>query len=52
MMTDRLLIFLVFLTACAGSGPEVLLENEAVSVVRQPLPKDFVEGCHLRDQGA
>jgi hypothetical protein len=41
MMTDRLLIFLVFLTACAGSGPDVLLENEAVSVVRQPLPKDF-----------
>lgn len=44
-MAERLLVFLLFLTACAGNGPEVLLENEVVSVVRQPLPKDFDPGA-------
>jgi hypothetical protein len=39
-MAERLLVFLLFLTACAG-GPDVLLENEVASVVRQPLPRDF-----------
>lgn len=40
-MAQRLLVFLFFLTACSGNGPDVLLDNEVVSVVRQPLPKDF-----------
>jgi len=40
-MVQRLLVFLLLLPACAGNGPDVLLDNEVVSVVRQPLPKDF-----------
>lgn len=39
-MAQRLLLFLLFLSACVG-GPDVLLENEVASVVRQPPPKDF-----------
>lgn len=39
-MAQRLLLFLLFLSACA-SGPDVLLENEVASVVRQPPPRDF-----------
>ena len=39
-MVQRLCVFLLLLTACSGNGPDVLLENEVVSVVRQPLPKD------------
>jgi hypothetical protein len=44
-MTERLLIFLLFLTACAG-GPDILLENDVASVVEQPLPKDFDPGAY------
>ncbi|MFT6000748.1 MAG: hypothetical protein ACI81P_003211 [Neolewinella sp.] len=44
-MTERLLIFLLFLTACAG-GPDVLLENEVASVVEQPLHKGFDPGAY------
>jgi hypothetical protein len=44
-MTERLLIFLLFLTACAG-GPDILLENEVASVVEQPLPKGFDPGAY------
>ncbi|WP_026232312.1 hypothetical protein [Neolewinella persica] len=44
-MTERLLIFLLFLTACAG-GPDVLLENEVASVVEQSLPKGFDPGAY------
>lgn len=40
-MAQRLILFLLFLTACAGNGPDILLDNSVVSVVRQPLPKDF-----------
>lgn len=40
-MVQRLLVFLLLLPACSGNGPDVLLDNEVVSVVRQPLPKDF-----------
>ena len=40
-MVQRLLVFLLLLPACAGNGPDVLLDNEVVSVVRQPLPKGF-----------
>lgn len=43
-MTERWLVFLFFLTACAG-GPDVLLENEVAAVVRQELPKDFDLGA-------
>ncbi len=55
-MAERLLLFLLFLTACTGNGPEVLLENEVVSVVRQPPPKDFDPGAfqqyhHVSAQG-
>ena len=39
-MAQRLLLFLLFLSACT-SGPDVLLENEVASVIRQPPPKDF-----------
>jgi len=39
-MAERLLFFLLFLSACTG-GPDVLLENDVASVVRQPLPPDF-----------
>lgn len=41
LMVQRLLLFLLLLPACAGNGPDVLLDNEVVSVVRQPLPKGF-----------
>jgi len=44
-MVQRLLVFLLFLTACVGNGLDVLLDNEVVSVVRQPLPKDFDIGA-------
>jgi hypothetical protein len=40
-MVQRLLVFLLMLPACAGNGPDVLLDNSVVSVVRQPLPKEF-----------
>jgi hypothetical protein len=40
-MVQRLLVFLLLLPACAGNGPDILLDNEVVSVVRQPLPKGF-----------
>jgi len=40
-MAQRLLLFLLFFSACGAGGPEVLLENEVASVVHQPLPKDF-----------
>lgn len=43
-MAERLLVFLLFLTACAG-GPDVLLENEIASVVEQPPAKDFDPGA-------
>jgi len=39
-MAQRILFFLLLLTAC-NRGPEVLYENEFVSVVRQEAPKDF-----------
>ncbi|MFK8161621.1 MAG: hypothetical protein AB8H12_04080 [Lewinella sp.] len=44
-MAERMLVFLLFLTACAG-GPDVLLENEMASIVEQPLPKDFDPGAY------
>jgi hypothetical protein len=44
-MAERLLVFLLFLTACGG-GPDVLLENEVASVVQQLLPKDFDPGAY------
>lgn len=43
-MAEKWLLFLLFLTACAG-GPDVLLENDVAAVVRQELPKDFDPGA-------
>ncbi|TXF91506.1 hypothetical protein FUA23_02075 [Neolewinella aurantiaca] len=40
-MVQRLIVFLLFLTACSGNRPDVLLDNSVVSVVRQPLPDNF-----------